>query len=473
MREPISRDEALKLINRLLDIYQALGMSWNFPADGLYNGRWVSAQIGYTMVRVPELKTLQKNLSSDDNAALLARITTQAKYSKSIVRKPDLTNVLLPKATKVPGLQIKLVATDNGKKLLDEVSKIILNEYLYTDQPGYLYIKNGGSLDKIPDLRSDDATRRNHAFQSLIGTLGDPQAEFIPALTAEERARDRSAGVGIFLAKDGGGYIVAKVLRDAPADWAGVRAGDRVLKIGKDSVVGMHSVTAGGLLYGSSGSMLDLTLQSKGKERHLTIRRVMISKLEIRLSSAGDVLVIDFEQFGDTTEKEFQNILATWIAVKKPRAILLDFRGSAGGSLYAVDSVASSFLGSNVNFAQLKVRGIMLMKQTSKDMKIPASVPVYVLVDEYTSSIGVTAATALQENGRAVILGKQTKKDGALLKATIFDTSDILTLTYAELYTSKGFRLKDAGITPEVLLRSDTRLGQMTEALSFIQKVKK
>jgi carboxyl-terminal processing protease len=298
------------------------------------------------------------------------------------------------------------------------------------------------------------------ALRGMVAEL-DPHSSY---LTPEEFAifegetAGKFGGVGIEVDfRDDVATVIAPI-EGSPAARAGVRSGDQIVAIDGKPVRGEHLDRLIGVMRGPSGSRVAMTVRRPGLPDPLTFDLV---REEIHVQSVTskrlvqDVAYVRLKQFQDGTHDE---LLRAAAALRKeagaPLAgVILDLRNNPGGLVDEAEAVADEFLGSGVIYTT-RQRGKIIDEVKAHAGGAFASLPVVALVNEYSASAAELLAGALQDNGRATIVGAQTFGKGSV--QTIFDLPGGagMRLTTMRYYTPSGRSIQAEGIKPDLVIQA-------------------
>lgn len=310
------------------------------------------------------------------------------------------------------------------------------------------------------------------AIRGMTQSFKDSHTGFLtPQQNQERRSRQRGqagfTGVGIILMPKDGRFYVWAVIPGGPAEAAGVRDYDRIARINDASTEGMQLEQVSGLIRGLPGTPVTLTLQRPGVAAPvvITITRGPIVVPSIFKSEVldGGVGYIKLYQFVEGTSRDFRAAL-TRLMSQQMRALVLDLRGNGGGYLHELNAVMNTVLPSGVPvYTEMRQGGQVRLQRTTATPLLPATVPLWVLVDEGSASAAELLASAVQENGRGRLIG--TKTAGAVEASIVVDLSDgsALSVTTFRLATGRGVRLENVGVMPDVeeaLTTADIEAGQ-------------
>ncbi len=309
------------------------------------------------------------------------------------------------------------------------------------------------------------------AIRGMTGSFDDSHTGFLTPQQNEERRQRQHGqagftGVGIVLLPKDGRFFVWTAIPGGPAEAAGVREFDRIMKINDISTGGMTVDQVSGMIRGPDGTAVTLTLAraSLTEPFAITITRAPIVVPAIFKSELleGGVGYLRLYQFVDRTGADVRSAVASLLA-QGMRALVLDLRGNSGGFLAELDRVLNTLLPSGLRvYTQMRPGGKVDVIRTTRQPLLPESMPIVVLVDEGSASAAELLAAAIKENHRGTLVGAKTA--GAVEASVLYDLSDgsALSVTAFRLSTGLGVRLEHAGVEPDVfatLTAADLEVG--------------
>ncbi|MFF4766858.1 S41 family peptidase [Streptomyces sp. NPDC001255] len=272
------------------------------------------------------------------------------------------------------------------------------------------------------------------------------------------------AGVGLALAHDADGVLrVSRVRPGAPAARAGVRTGERLLSVGGREVAGLPVTRTVGLLRGEPGTRVAVRLvRDDGTERRLVLTRVRL----------GDGPVVSVERYGDGgarvrvrafTRGAGERVRAAVAALPPRTAVVLDLRGNPGGLLDEAARAAGAFLDGGV-VATYEDGGSRRVLGAPRGAA--GSGPLVVLVDGGTASAAEVVTGALQDRGRAVVVGEPTFGKGTVQVPRALPDGSVAELTVGRWRTPAGRGVEGAGLAPDVSAAPGTAEARAREVLT-------
>jgi carboxyl-terminal processing protease len=297
------------------------------------------------------------------------------------------------------------------------------------------------------------------AIRGMLNTL-DPHSAFMSPEMYKEMQVDTKGefgGLGIQIGIKDNRLTVIAPIEGTPADRAGILAGDVIIKVDEESTKEMSLMDAVEKMRGPKGSKVKLTVQREGLEEPqvFELTRDIIKIESVKSKMLDDHIgYIRLSQFQEMTAKDLASALKK-LKEEKMQSIILDLRNNPGGLLSSAVETTEQFI--PPGRVVVSIRGRDPKKQTdeyrSSDRNPYDTYPMIVLVNEGSASASEIVSGALQDWGRAIVLGTQTFGKGSV--QTILQLSDGsgLRLTTAKYYTPKGRSIQNVGITPDIIVK--------------------
>lgn len=338
-------------------------------------------------------------------------------------------------------------------QILESLWKIIEQDYLYADK-----------------VQSDEVGYA--AAEAILKSLNDPYSTFYRPAGArafQSRIQGEVSGIGAQVEDRNGVLTIVTPLPDSPALKAGLKPNDEILAVDGDSIVGLPYEEMVDRVRGPKGSVAKLKIRRSGAEMTVEVKRDTIKVPEVIISWQEDVAVVQLVQFGKTTETELRPALVK-VQEQNPRGVILDLRNNPGGLLNAADIVASNFLLKGSVVARIISRNGERNEVTEDEPTIEAHVPVAVLINNGSASASEIVAAALQDAGRATIVGEQSYGKGTVQEVLEFNDKSSVKLTVAEWKSPLGHKIDGAGVRPDVVVPTGERDEQMSRALEIVKR---
>jgi carboxyl-terminal processing protease len=284
-------------------------------------------------------------------------------------------------------------------------------------------------------------------------------------------------GIGAELTLRSGAVTIVTPLKGSPAEAAGIMPEDIVIKVDNEDITGKPLNEVVKKIRGPKGSKVLITVLRKSEMDTLdiTVTRDTITVPSVTSEMKdGDIAYININQFGDDTQKLF-NEQFIGLMQKNPKGIILDLRSNGGGYLDGAIDIASSFLTAGKNVVQVKTRS-----ETIEDPSVFKSVtntetPLIVLINKGSASSSEIVSGALQDHKRALILGEQSFGKGTVQEIIPLNEGASLRVTIAEWLTPNGHTIHKTGITPNVKVEKtkqdfeDKKDPQLDKALEILK----
>lgn len=294
------------------------------------------------------------------------------------------------------------------------------------------------------------------AIRGMVSTL-DVRSAFLDPKELEElrrRAEKRHGGLGLILAEEGGEIVVVGLQRGAPAKAAGIVPGDRILEVeGKaSSGLGLDEIEA--RLRGEPGTKVFLKIL---KAKRATVEPTVLVRAPIPEPSVSarfvekGVVHVRLRQFAEDTSEELREAL-TRLRSKAPiERLVLDLRDNSGGLLEQAVRVADLWIAEGTIVSTVG-RSERPDVERAHPLGTEPPYPMVVLVNERSASASEVVAGALQDHGRAAVIGTHTFGKASVQTIIELEDGSALRLTVARYLTPKGRSLEGKGLVPDVSL---------------------
>lgn len=301
----------------------------------------------------------------------------------------------------------------------------------------------------------DSSSLIEGAIKGLVKTL-DPHTTYMPPIAYEEmqvQTSGKFGGLGIEISMRGGVLTVISPIEDTPAYNSGIQAGDKIIKIEDDSTLDMTLTDAVSRLRGKIGSAVTITVFREGLKAPLLVKivRDIIKVQSIKNKIYNETIgYIKIRSFAKTTSKDLDKALAGF-SDKGITKLILDVRNNPGGLLNQAVEVSDRFLDKENLIVYTKGRtDDQNMRFTTNDKVKQVTYPMIILVNGGSASASEIVAGALQDLGRAVILGTPTFGKGSVQTIIPLSDGSALRLTTARYYTPSGKVIQENGIIPDI-----------------------
>ncbi|OGF61751.1 hypothetical protein A2926_02805 [Candidatus Giovannonibacteria bacterium RIFCSPLOWO2_01_FULL_44_40] len=344
----------------------------------------------------------------------------------------------------------------------------------------------------------DKIKRQDMLYGAIAGmtkSLGDPYTVFFPPeetkiFQSEIKGEFEGVGMEIGIRKDA--LTVIAPLKGTPAEQAGIRAGDKILKIDDETTMEMTIEQAVRRIRGPKGTKVKLTIARNGEDenRIIEIERGVIKIPVIDTETKqivtakdgkktekdlGDIFVIRLYNFSENSPQSFRNALREMIEKNKSK-LILDLRNNPGGFLEAAVDIASWFLpqGEVVVKEDFGGKASQILHR-SRGYNIFRGALTVVLVNQGSASASEILAGALRDHGKAKIIGEKTFGKGSVQELLPLAADTSIKITIAKWLTPNGQALSDGGLEPDIEIKptkEDIEAGRdlvMEKAIEILQ----
>lgn len=318
------------------------------------------------------------------------------------------------------------------------------------------------------------------AISGMVSSLGDPYTVFLPPTqqkVSKEELNGSFDGVGIQLGfnKDKRLVVIAP-LSQTPAERAGIKPEDLIVKIDDKDTANMTLPEAVQLIRGHKGTEVVLTILREGmdepKSYSLIRDTILVKSVEVSFKKTiggKNVAVIKLSRFGERTEKEWEDAVSE-ILSERTDGLVLDVRNNPGGFLEGAVFIASEFLSSGDVVLQENNQGIRVPFKVSRDGKL-TKLPLVVLINKGSASASEIVAGALQDRKRARLLGEKSFGKGTIQEAQDLEGGSGIHITVAKWLTPEGRWVNDSeGLEPDVKVESpEVKEGEKEDSIKDLQ----
>ena len=313
----------------------------------------------------------------------------------------------------------------------------------------------------------DDRALLENAIKGMLSQL-DPHSAYLDQDSfseLQETTTGNYGGLGLEVGLEDGFVKVISPMDDTPADKAGLESGDLIIQLDDIPVKGMSLSEAIDSMRGEPGSDIKLTVMREGENapNDFTITREIIKVASVRQRFIEDGYgYLRIAQFQSGTGGEVQKALAKLREERSLSGLVIDLRNNPGGVLQSAVEVSDIFVedGLIVYTSGRVANADLRFSSTTPDSL--AGIPIVVLVNEGTASASEIVAGALQDHGRAVIMGTTTFGKGSVQTILPLNNEKAIKLTTARYFTPSGRSIQAEGIVPDIWVDRSrvTRLGR-------------
>ena len=309
-------------------------------------------------------------------------------------------------------------------------------------------------VEEVPDDQLIEA-----AVNGMLSSL-DPHSSYMNAKSFDEmkvQTQGAFGGLGIEVTMDGGLVKVVSPIDDTPAAKAGLQPGDLITHIDGEQVLGLTLADAVEKMRGQVGTPIKLTIRRADREPFdVTLKREVIKIKSVRWRLEGKVGYIRISSFNEQTDTGLQEAIESLRkqAGGSLQGIVLDLRNNPGGLLSQAVAVSDAFLDKGEIVSTRARKTEDAQRFNAKPGDIAEGLPVVVLINGGSASASEIVAGALQDQGRAILLGTKSFGKGSVQTIMPLPGHGAMRLTTARYYTPSGRSIQAVGIEPDIVVEA-------------------
>jgi carboxyl-terminal processing protease len=311
------------------------------------------------------------------------------------------------------------------------------------------------------------------AISGMVNALGDPYTVYLPPKENGDFKQELNGsfeGIGAQLGAKDEKIVVITPLKDHPAEKAGIKAGDWILKVNDEDTLGWSVPEAVNKIRGPKGSAVKLQILHDGDKTPIDISvlrdKIIVKSVELERKHAqncttncAEVAYLKLSRFGDQTNDEWNQVVS---ALKQqinsaagPKGLVLDVRNNPGGYLQGAIYIASEFIKSGVVVAQ---ENSDTSKETYSVMRLGGllDIPMTVLINKGSASAAEILAGALKDHKRATIIGETSFGKGTVQTPEDLPGGAGIHITTARWILPNGDWIHGKGIKPDIEVKNAT-----------------
>lgn len=303
------------------------------------------------------------------------------------------------------------------------------------------------------ELANSGSNLTDEAIRGMVEGFGDPYTIYLKPTKSVELKNSISGvldgGIGAQLTQRGQEIIVLTPIKKTPAERAGIKAKDVILKVDDISLEGKNVNDAVKMIRGPKGTPVKLTIAREGEGiKEFTIIRDEIKIPSVDSKIQSGILIIELIQFDNDTGNEIYGIINE-NDMKNIKGIILDLRNNPGGYMEGAVEVASYWIPGNELVVYRKENNGQRYDMVSKGYTTFNGKPTIVLINGASASSSEIVAGALQDYKQAYIVGEKSFGKGSVQEIVDFYDGSSLKVTTAKWYTPNGNNIDHTGIIPD------------------------
>ena len=384
-----------------------------------------------------------------------------------------------------------LTFTISNLLLIETGDKVIISKAKYNELKNISikYGKHEYLLDFVEKnflFELDEDKMIEGSLSGMIDALDDPYTEYMTKEDFDsfmEHTEGSYEGIGVYIAPSEDNYIlVIAPIEDTPAEKAGIKTGDKIIKINGKDFTADQMDEAVSIMKGTPGTDVTITILREKKDGKVETYDLIITRETIRIKTVKSAVIQDnigyirITTFDQQTYKDFKNDLKE-LEKQNIRGLVLDLRYNPGGLVDVTADIVDELIGKSiVTYTQTKDGE----REYYKSDKNKIDVPLVVLVNEGSASASEILSGAIKDTGSGVLVGTKTFGKGIVQRILPINDGTGIKITVSEYFTPNGINIHGIGIEPDVIIEmpEDAMYGyeyydqdiQLQKAVEIIEK---
>jgi carboxyl-terminal processing protease len=321
------------------------------------------------------------------------------------------------------------------------------------------------------------------AINGMVNSLDDPYSVFdtpSDAKNLQDSLEGSYEGIGTIMDKFENDYIIISVVKDSPAEKAGLKSGDIIKQVDGKIIKDLSSEELVNLIKGPADSQVEITIDRNGQKQTFKITRQKVTldsvvQQQSQIKIPDTIGLISISQFSNSTDTQFEDILNDTMS-KKPKALIIDLRDNPGGYLDPTYNILGHFVEKGKPIMHLNISG-QEITQNSQGAGELNKIPMAVLVNKNTASAAEVVAACLQDYKTGTLIGEQSYGKGTVQEVTTYQDGSLLKLSVAKWFSPLKRSINKIGLTPDIIVKAtkddiigktDTQLQRAIDELSKI-----
>lgn len=350
-----------------------------------------------------------------------------------------------------------------GNVFLVEIGqKVVLSNETYTEMREMYekYAKQESVMEIAKRdflYEADEEKMLEGALEGTLQALGDPYTQFMTKEEFTALLQDTEGtyeGIGVYItASDDNKILIVSPIEDTPAEKAGLKTGDKIIRINGTEYTADKIDEAVSIMKGMPGTSVTLTIQRPKADGTNDVSDVVINREKIKITTIkpsmlnNDLGYIRVTTFDNHTAEDFK---AAYLDLKNQgmKGLVIDLRYNPGGIIDATVGISDIFMGEGVvTYTKTKAGEVEYFKSDAKSEEIP----VVLLINEGSASASEIMAGAMKDTDRAILIGTKTFGKGIVQRVQRFGSDgEGIKMTVSEYFTPNGINIHGIGIEPDI-----------------------
>lgn len=309
----------------------------------------------------------------------------------------------------------------------------------------------------IRSTAPQDVTLMRTAINGMLGSLNDQHTSYMDPdqfLQANIPLEGEYEGIGAWVDPDGEYLTIVSPMPESPAEQAGLKPGDQVIKVDGEDMTGIDGNLVIRRVLGPAGSQVTLTIRREGEPEFdviITRAKIVVPSVTGKMLEENNLAYVQLLNFGQTTGDDLRAELEELLA-QNPDGLILDLRNNGGGYLVTAIQIASEFIQEGVIMHEVYGDGERDTYESYGD-GVATAIPMVVLINEGSASASEILAGAIQDYGRAPLVGVTSFGKGSVQNWIPLSSEDgAVRVTIARWYTPNERLIHEIGLEPDVVV---------------------
>jgi len=353
-----------------------------------------------------------------------------------------------------------------GNVFLVEIGqKVVLSEETYTEMKDMYdkYAKQESVMQIAKNdflYEADEDVMLEGALEGTLKALGDPYTQYMSKEDFEALMQDTEGsyeGIGVYItASDDDKILIVSPIEDTPAEKAGLKTGDKIIRINGTEYTADQIDAAVNIMKGMPGTSVTLTIERENAEGGQQVSEVVINREKIRIKTIKPAMLengvgyIRITTFDMQTADDFK-VAYEDLKTQGMKSLVIDLRYNPGGIIDATVAISDMFMGEGVvTYTKTKAGEIEYFKSN----KEAEDLPIVLLINEGSASASEIMAGALKDTQRATLIGTKSFGKGIVQRVQRFgNEGEGIKMTVSEYFTPNGINIHGIGIEPDIEIK--------------------
>lgn len=307
------------------------------------------------------------------------------------------------------------------------------------------------------------------ATRGIINILEDPYSEFLDSEQTKNLSQELSGefhGVGMEIGKRDGFLVIISPLPGTPAEEAGLKANDKIIKIDETETMDLYPFEAAKLIRGPQGTKVTLTIyrSSWDETKKIELIRKKISIPSVKWEKIdNNIAYLKIYNFNQPLTIDFYKT-ALEIAFAKPRGLIIDLRNNPGGYLESVVDISGWFLEKgNIILKEDFGNGETKIFRVRIGQALLKDIPTVILINEGTASASEILAGALRDNRGVKLIGEKSYGKGSVQELVSLKDNNSVKITISRWLTPNETIIEDNGLIPDIEVKNEEEFGTFSK----------